>query len=173
MGELERIEAGVASWAQIVPDLDVGTMRTALLFSRVAMLGRRQIEDAFARVGLSAGEFDVLASLIHVAEHTSKPSTLARSGMLSPAGMTHRLDRLERAGFIERRPDADDRRSTFVVLTPAGRAKAIDAARVHVAAEAEFLDALSPRDRRDLGRLLETLIDAFAAVPVDGPAFCD
>lgn len=161
------------SWAGIVPDLDVETMRTALLFSRAALLGRRHVEDAFVRVGLTAGEFDVLASLMHLPDHTSKPSTLARNGMLSPAGMTHRLDQLERSGFIERRPDADDRRSTLVVLTRAGEAKAVEAARVHVAAEADLFEALGHRGRRDLRRLLETLIDAYAAVPTDPPASQD
>ena len=87
----------MASWAQIVPDLDVVTMRTALLFARVTALGHKHVEAAFAEVGLSAGEFDVLASLMHAPDRTSKPSVLARSGMLAPAGMTHRLDLLERA----------------------------------------------------------------------------
>ena len=104
---------------------------------------------------------------MHAPDRTSKPSVLARSGMLSPAGMTHRLDLLERAGFVERRPDPDDRRSTLVVLTQTGEAKAIEAARAHVAAEAEFFDVLGPSDRADLRRLLETLLDTSAAVTPD------
>ena len=92
---------------------------------------------------------------------------LARSGMLSPAGMTHRLDLLERAGFVERRPDPGDRRSTLVVLTEAGESKAIEAARAHVAAEAELFDALGPSDRADLRRLLETMLDIYAAVAAE------
>lgn len=167
MDERERIDEATASWARIVPDLDVVTMRTALLFGRATALGHRHIERAFTDVGLTPGEFDVLASLMHADDHTSKPSVLARSGMLSPAGMTHRLDLLERAGFVERRPDPDDRRSTLVVLTEAGEAKAIEAARSHVAAEAELFDVLGPSDRADLRRLLETMLDAFAAVSVD------
>jgi len=167
MEEDGRIDAAVMSWARIVPDLDVVTMRTALLFARVTALGHKHVEAAFAEVGLSAGEFDVLASLMHAPDHTSKPSVLARSGMLSPAGMTHRLDLLERAGFIERRPDPEDRRSTLVVLTPAGEAKAIEAVRVHVGAEAEFFDVLGPSDRADLRRLLESLLDTSAVVTPD------
>lgn len=167
MDERQRIDEGMASWARIVPDLDVVTMRTALLFARATALGHKYVEAAFAEVGLSAGEFDVLASLMHAPDRTSKPSALARSGMLSPAGMTHRLDLLERAGFVERRPDPDDRRSTLVVLTRTGEAKAIEAARAHVAAEAELLDALGPSDRADLRRLLEMLLDAYAAAASD------
>lgn len=167
MDERRRIDAAIESWARIVPDLDVVTMRTALLFGRATLLGHKHIEAAFAEVGLSAGEFDVLASLIQLPDRTSKPSVLARSGMLSPAGMTHRLDLLERAGFVERRPDPDDRRATLVVLTEAGEAKAIEAARAHVAAEAELLGVLSPSERADLRRLLETMLGAHAAITIE------
>lgn len=166
MSEREHIDEAIESWARVAPDLDVVTMRTALLFARVTALGHRHIEAAFADVGLSSGEFDVLASLLHLPDHTSKPSVLARQGMLSPAGMTHRLDQLERSGLVERRPDPDDRRSTLVVLTEAGRAKAIEAAHAHVAAEAELFEGIGAGDRADLRRLLEALLDAYAtAIP--------
>lgn len=163
MNERERIDGAVEGWARVAPDLDVVTMRTALLFVRVTALGSRHIEAAFAAVGLSSGEFDVLASLMHLPDHTSTPSVLARHGMLSPAGMTHRLDQLERSGLVERRPDPDDRRSTLVVLTDAGRAKALEAAHAHVAAEAELFEGVSKADRADLCRLLDALLDAYVA----------
>jgi len=165
--ERDRIDAALAGWARIAPDLDAATMRTALLFARVTALGHKHVDAAFAEVGLSAGEFDVLASLMHAPDRTSKPSVLARSGMLSPAGMTHRLDLLERAGLVERRPDPDDRRSTLVVLTGAGEAKAIEAAHAHVAAEAELFHELGPSDRDDLCRLLETLLGTYSAVAAE------
>jgi len=164
MDERQRIDERIESWARIAPDLDVSTMRTALLLARATAFGHKHIEAAFADVGLSAGEFDVLASLTHLPNHTSKPSVLARSGMLSPAGMTHRLDLLERAGFVERRPDPDDRRSTLVVLTEAGQAKAIEAVRAHSGAEADLIHVLTPSERDDLSRLLETLLDAYSAI---------
>lgn len=170
MNGRDRIDEDMESWARLVPDLDVETMRTGLLFARVTALGHKHIEAAFSAVGLSAGEFDVLASLLHTPDRTSKPSVLARSGMLSPAGMTHRLDRLERAGLVERRSDPDDRRSMLVLLTEAGEAKAIEAARVHVAAEAELLDLLGARGQSDLRRLLDTMLDTYAAVAARTPA---
>jgi len=158
-----HIDATIESWAALVPDLDVDTMRTALLLGRATTLGRKHVEVAFASCGLSAGEFDVLASLLHAPDHTSKPSVLARTGMLSSAGMTHRLDLLEQAGYLERRPDPGDRRSTLAVLTEAGKVKAIEAAKAHVAAEQELLNVLSKADRAELTRLLETLLDVYAA----------
>jgi len=48
---------------------------------------------------------------------------------VQPATITKSLDRLEAAGFVQRRPDADDRRVSRVYVTPAGRAlqKQVDA----------------------------------------------
>ncbi|MEM9463917.1 MAG: MarR family transcriptional regulator [Actinomycetota bacterium] len=161
--EPDNIEDAMASWATLIPDLDVVTMRTTLLFGRAGQLGRHHVEQAFAACGLSSGEFDVLASLIHAPDHTSKPSQLARRGILSPAGMTNRLDRLEEAGWIERRPDPSDRRSTLVVLTPTGRDKAMEAARAHVSAEAELFATLDTDERRQLDHLLVRLLEAYDA----------
>ena len=167
MDDLERIDDAMLGWSHVVPDLDVVTMRTALLFSRVAAMGYKHVEKAFADVGLSAGQFDVLATLLHAPRRTSKPSALAERGMLSPAGMTHRLDMLERAGLVERRPDPDDRRSTLVVLTAAGERRAVEAARIHVAAESELFDPLGPADLAALCGLLERMLSSRVFV---GPA---
>ena len=170
MDERTRIDETVAGWATTVPDLDVVTMRTALLLFRTIALGRSQIEAAFADCGLTAGEFDVLASLVLAPDHTSKPSDLARDGMLSPAGMTHRLDQMENRGYLERTPDPTDRRSTLITLTDEGRELAVTAARAHVEAEAELLSALSDADRRQLEELLGRLLDSFSETRQASPA---
>ena len=65
--------------------------------------------------------------------------------MLTSGAMTHRLDRLENSGWIERRPDPDDRRGVKVHLTKSGRdlvdraieARFEEASLVEVCAEAE------------------------------------
>lgn len=158
MDELERIDDAVATWRQLAPDLDTSTMRTGLVVGRATILAKRHVEGAFAEHGLSSGEFDVLASLLQMPDHTSTPSELAKSGMLSPAGMTHRLDLLERAGLVERHPDPNDRRSTLIRLTPLGQDTAITSAHAHVAAEAEMFDALSSAERRTLESLLTKII---------------
>ena len=173
MDERIRIDDTVTAWAATVPDLDVVTMRTGLLLSRTLALGGLRVEAAFAECGLTSGEFDVLASLLLAPDHTSKPSDLARDGMLSPAGMTHRLDLLEKAGHVERTPDPDDRRSTRITLTAAGRELAVKAARAHVAAEADLLAALDESDRRVLDRLFGKLLASLSEPARPNPVGSD
>ena len=52
------------------------------------------------------------------------PSELARHTGLTSGATTAMLDRLEKAGLIERRPNPDDRRGTLVVPAKSGAEKA-------------------------------------------------
>jgi len=71
------------------------------------------------------------------------------------------LDDLQHDGYIERRPDPDDRRSSFAVITPAGRRRLAAAAPVYLGGiEEHFARHLSGRERRDLGNVLWRVVDA-------------
>src|SRR3989442_12972113 len=84
------------------------------------VLGPAQ-ERVFGPFGLQRGEFDVLAALRRSGPpYTLIPSELSKTLMLSRAGMTSRLDRLEAAGFVERTLDPNDRRSFRIRLTDKG-----------------------------------------------------
>jgi DNA-binding MarR family transcriptional regulator len=79
--------------------------------------------------GLGVSEFDVLITLFNGAERGVRMTDLAKAIMLSPAGLTHMVTRLERDRLAERAVDPADRRSFLVRLTPGGRER-LDAARV-------------------------------------------
>ncbi|OBG29189.1 MarR family winged helix-turn-helix transcriptional regulator [Mycobacterium sp. E3198] len=70
------------------------------------------------------------------------------------------LDDLQNRGYIERRPDPDDRRVRLLALTDAGRA-AKDAAQQDIQrGEERWLGGLSAEDRRVFLRVLRQLSDA-------------
>ena len=72
--------------------------------------------------------------------------------------MTKRLDRLERAGLVERVPDPTDRRGRLVGLTNRGR-EVVDAALLdHLENEQRLLGALDAGEREQLGGLLRKLL---------------
>jgi DNA-binding MarR family transcriptional regulator len=52
------------------------------------------------------------------------PSELAKHTGLTSGATTAMLDRLEKAGFIERRPNPDDRRGTLIVPAKSGAERA-------------------------------------------------
>ena len=88
------------------------------------------------------------------------PTKLYEAAMISSGGMTNRLDRLERAGFVERRPDPHDRRGKLIALTEAGRRVIDETIGRHVANEERLLAALSSKEQEQLNQLLRKLIAA-------------
>ena len=71
------------------------------------------------RIGL--GEYDVLIHLANADGQRRCMSDLATAVVLSPSGISRRVDRLEREGLVRRQRAADDARNVEAVLTPAGK----------------------------------------------------
>jgi DNA-binding MarR family transcriptional regulator len=69
------------------------------------------------RLGLNPSDHKC-ADLLSSENGVSTPGRLAELTGLSTGAVTGVLDRLERAGFVAREPDPDDRRRTIVMLTP-------------------------------------------------------
>lgn len=160
----------VDQWARERPDLELVPMALFARLGRFHALATKAIEAALqARLPGGIGEFDVLAALRRAGKpFTLPPSELARALMLSPAGMTSRLDRLEAQGLIARKADPKDRRSMLAVLTEQGRAVIDAAVGDHVANEARLLSVLSQAERHTLDTLLRKLSRGFASPDASG-----
>ncbi len=146
-------------WARELPDLDTGAMAVLGRAFRLSNLVRPSIEATFAGFGLDRGEFDVIATLRRSGPpYRLTPTEMYAALMISSGGLTHRLDRLEKAGLIRREKSPHDGRSVLVALTEAGAARAEEAFRADMANEAAFLQALDAREREALAGLLRKLI---------------
>lgn len=66
-------------------------------------------------IGVNVTDMECLALIVY--RQLATPTEIARYTGLSSGATTAMLDRLQRAGFIERRPHPGDRRGTHVVLT--------------------------------------------------------
>jgi DNA-binding MarR family transcriptional regulator len=155
----EILDDTLAAWRRERPDLDLAAMATGLRLSQLANAAVRAIEPALAEHGITLGEFDVLAALRRAGAGTVlTPTTLARVSMVSPGGMTNRLNRLEAAGLIVRRPDPDDRRGSLVELTRRGRDTADRAVTDLVTAESSMFAVLSATEHRDLDATVDRLL---------------
>lgn len=78
--------------------------------------GARRLLD---EIGLYRGQQFVLCALWK--EEGITHSELAERLQVHPATVTNAIKRMERAGFVERRPDPEDQRVSRVYLTEAGR----------------------------------------------------
>ena len=108
--------------------------------------------------GLAVTEFDVLITLFNAPERRLGMSHLAERVLLSPAGTTHLVTRLERDRLVRREVDPTDRRKWFTVLTEQGDRALQDARRTHNQVLRQTLfAATTPADRRTLRRLWDRL----------------
>ncbi|MBO0690856.1 MAG: MarR family transcriptional regulator [Candidatus Dormibacteraeota bacterium] len=157
----DAVDAVVQQWRRERPDLDLSGMGTLARIAQLSAALRPAVERVFERHGLNQGEFDVLAALRRAGPpYTLIPSQLSDALMMSRAGMTGRLDRLEAAGLVERSLDPADRRSFRVSLSARGL-QVIDAAVAEHAANVErLISALTPEQRQALDHALRTLLRA-------------
>ena len=107
---------------------------------------------------LAVSEFDVLITLFNAPDNRLGMSALAREAMLSPAGTTHLVTRLERDGFVKREVDPVDRRKWFTVLTGEGDRALRAARRTHnTVLRRTFLAVTTAADREVLQQLWQRL----------------
>jgi DNA-binding MarR family transcriptional regulator len=158
----DHSETIVAQWRAQRPDLDPAPMATFTRLWRAARLADDRLLEVFARHGLEAGWFDVLATLRRSgAPFQVSAGTLARGLVMSTGGMTKRLDRLEAAGLVRRSPDPSDRRGVLVALTDHGLEVVDRAVEEHVDNERQLLEVLNEREVRALDRALAKLVAAW------------
>ena len=69
--------------------------------------------------GLTLSQFDVLATLLHGEGITQQE--LAERLLVTKGNVCGLIDRVGAAGWVERRPDPEDRRANRLYLTDAGR----------------------------------------------------
>lgn len=121
-----------------------------------------QLAAALSEIGISAREQCVLA---HALEAERTQNQLAELADLDKTTMVVTVDKLEKAGYAERRPSSTDRRARIIHVTEAGRKIAASGQqlvdRVHSAA----LGALPENTRAVFVDALQELIDGHLAQP--------
>ena len=107
---------------------------------------------------LTLSSYEVLLFLADAPEGRMRMSELADSVLLSRSGLTRLVDRLERAGLLERIQCEDDARGYFAEITLAGRRLFATARRTHLDGVRKlFLGRYSRDELRVLGGLWERL----------------
>lgn len=108
--------------------------------------------------------FDVLAQLESAPDGRMRMHDLADSILLSKSGITRLVDRMARAGLIERASCETDRRVVYAAITKEGRKRFAAAAPVAIRGVEEYFTApLNQTEKRALMSALNKIQDATTA----------
>ena len=134
-------------WLDVAFEDDVEAI--VVRMGRLTRYFKSTTQEAVGAVGLQDFEYETLHLLmVRDTPGQASPSALAGDLGISNAGMTGRLDALEKAGWIQRRADTEDRRRVGIEVTPAGVAVWRRAMKLQGRAEEDVVQALPARNGR-------------------------
>ncbi|GGV72479.1 MarR family winged helix-turn-helix transcriptional regulator [Streptomyces massasporeus] len=153
------LEEQIAAYQREFQDLDPQVEQIVSALSRL----NRRMNVAYGRqtstLGISNTEWEVLKALVlSGAPYRLGPSDLAKRLGLTPAAMTHRIDRMVAESLVTRERDESNRVRVIVELTSEGREKWLEAMRLASVFEEDLLQDLTPDERTALGEVLTRLL---------------
>ncbi|MFI2608795.1 MarR family winged helix-turn-helix transcriptional regulator [Kitasatospora sp. NPDC018619] len=113
-------------------------------------------------LGITSAEWEVLKALVvSGSPYRLGPGELAKRLGLTPAAMTHRIDRMVADGLVTRDRDETNRVRVIIELTETGRDKWLESMRMAAVFEEEFLQDVAGSERAalsaTLGRMLRRI----------------
>ncbi|MGV9289725.1 MarR family winged helix-turn-helix transcriptional regulator [Streptomyces sp. NPDC003719] len=153
------LEEQIAAYQREFQDLDPQVEKIVSALSRL----NRRMNVAYGRqtaeLGISNTDWEVLKALVlSGAPYQLGPGDLAKRLGLTPAAMTHRIDRMVTEGLVTRERDETNRVRVIVELTSDGREKWLEAMRLATVFEEDLLQDLSADERSALGEVLTRLL---------------
>jgi MarR family transcriptional regulator, organic hydroperoxide resistance regulator len=118
----------------------------------------RRMAEGLGAHGLTLPQFDVLATLWHGEGITQQE--LAERLLVTKGNVVGLIDRVSAAGWVERRPDPEDRRANRLHLTDVGRKLLAEAWPCQIALVRKVFGTLTDGELRLMHELLERLEDA-------------
>jgi DNA-binding MarR family transcriptional regulator len=157
----DSMQSILTQWRCERPDIDPTPMAVCGQIWKAAEILRKGVVANWSRYGLDLAGSDVILTLRRQGHGaTLSPSELAKEMMLSTSAMTNRLDRLEGRGLIRRAMDPNDRRGLRIMLSDEGFALADEMVVTHVATEEKMLSVLNEKERMQIRRVLNKIVDS-------------
>ncbi len=120
-------------------------------------------DDLKAAFGLTLEDYEILVFLSEAPDRRLRMAELAGALLASRSRLTYRIDRLETAGLVARRPCPDDGRAIWAELTESGHQVLRDAAPGHVRAVREqLIDHFTHEEWLRFGAALRRVADGDA-----------
>jgi DNA-binding MarR family transcriptional regulator len=139
-------EANVSAW-------------TRLVRAEQTVLGKIEAELKAADLP-PLSWYDVLLELARAENGRLRPLELERRTLLAQYNASRLIDRMEKAGLVERLPHPEDGRGQLVAITAEGRALQKRIWKIYGPAIARHIgERLRPTEAAELSRLLQKLLD--------------
>ncbi len=133
------------------------------LISQLGFFSSKRFMEALEPIGLDPREF-LLMRFVAASEGQSQQA-LAERMAIPPSRMVALVDRLEDMGFLERRPDPDDRRVRGLHLTRKGRSVLEKAGKIAIDYETRLCAGINREERDLLIDLLQKLQEGQTVLP--------
>ncbi|HET9848876.1 MAG TPA: MarR family transcriptional regulator [Candidatus Dormibacteraeota bacterium] len=154
----DSVDLAIQEFSRAFPEVDSRPVAVTARIRRVNFYLDRNAELVFKSFGTTGASYDVLAALYAGGRpYALTPTELYRGRMMSSAGVTARLDAVERDGLAARSRDPHDRRGVIVSLTKKGEKLVRDAAVALHRRQSFILTLYSQRERGELLLLLKRL----------------
>ena len=125
------------------------------LISQLGFFSSKGFMDALTPIGLDPREFLLMRFV--AADEGQSQQALAERLTIPASRMVALVDRLEEVGFVERRPDKDDRRVRRLHLTRKGRGVLERAGKIAIDYETRLCAGINREEREQLIDLLQKL----------------
>jgi DNA-binding MarR family transcriptional regulator len=124
------------------------------------LLYDRLNRDLQSQHGLTMADYEILVRLSESADRRMRMSDLAEVTLSSRSRLSHQVDRMVKAGLVERQQCEQDRRGAFAALTDRGWQTLVAAAPDHVeSVRTHLVDQLSSREFAALGSSCRKIAD--------------
>ncbi len=129
------------------------------LISRATLAVTAHLKKGFANektVNIKPAYLGVLLALWN--EDGLKANELGRRAGLEPSTMTGLLDRMERDGLVNRKPDPNDRRANLICLTKRGEEAESSATKVVTSTLDTVFNTISQKEIETTKKVLRTVL---------------
>jgi MarR family transcriptional regulator for hemolysin len=132
----------------------------------VSKLVRKCFEQKSANHGLTQAQWMAINHLIYNEGINQK--TLAEMMEIEPITLTGLIDRLEHAGWVERRHDASDRRVRLLYLTKQAHPILEQMNEIKMQVREKAFVGISPKEQQKIMKILRNVRDNLAEKPTNG-----
>lgn len=167
----DLVDGLTSAWRNQMPEVDQIQIEMTRRVARLGVILQDRLADCLVPWGMTRADFSVVNVLRSIGEpYELRPTDLRARLLLSSGGVSNVLNRLAKAGLIERERDSRDGRGSWVRLTPRGVEVAEATMRAWVADQEGLYRDVTPEMARAVSDAVRDVLLAIRDVEPAAPA---